>query len=56
MSKIDLKVIWTTNNKDREETLTFNSIYMSKNGQVELPWRNNGQWILKPLEYFKLYQ
>lgn len=56
MSKIDIKVIWTTNNKVREEILTFNSIYMSEDNQVALPWRNNGQWTLKPLEYFKLYQ
>lgn len=56
MSKIDIKVIWTTNNKVREEILTFNSIYMSEDNQVALPWRNNGQWTLKPLEHFKLYQ
>ena len=55
MSKIDIKVIWTTNNNDHEETLTFNSIYMSEDSKVALPWRNNGQWTLRPLNSYKFY-
>ena len=35
-----------TNNTDHEETLTFNSIYMSEEKKDALPWRNNGQWTL----------
>ena len=56
LSKVVVKVLWTTNNNIKKEaTLTFGCVYKSNSERVGVPWRNNGRWVLKPWNIRELY-
>ncbi len=56
LSKVVVKVLWTTNNTKKEATLTFGCVYKSNSERVGVPWRNNGRWVLMPWDIRELYR
>ena len=56
LSKVEVKVLWTTNNCKKEAILTFGCVYESITEHIAVPWRNNGKWILMPWNIQGLYQ
>jgi len=47
LSKVAVKVSWTDKGKEKEAILTFGCVYKGIDGCVGLPWRNDGEWILR---------
>ena len=56
LSKIVVKVLWTTGERNKEALLTFGCAYKSNTNCVGVPWRNNGKWVLIPWNIRGLYQ
>lgn len=56
LSKVNVKVKWTTDNCKKESILTFGCVYKSTTEHVAVPWRNNGKWILMFWDIQGLYQ
>lgn len=56
LSKVIIKVYWTTDGCKKEAVLTFGCFYESNSESVGIPWRNNGKWILMPWDVQGLYQ
>lgn len=56
LSKVLVKVLWTTDNNKKEAILTFGCFYESNTEHVGLPWKNNGKWVLMPWDVQGLYQ
>lgn len=55
LSKVQLRVIWVTDDTIREGLLTFGCKYESTTEHLALPWRNNGEWVLIPWDVKELY-
>ena len=55
LSKIVVKVYWTSNGCKKEGLLTFGCSYENASEQVAIPWRNNGIWVLIPWDVRALY-
>lgn len=56
LSKVIIKVYWTTDDCKKEAVLTFGCNYESNSESIGLPWRNNGKWVLIPWDVQGLYQ
>lgn len=56
LSKVIVKVLWTTDNNKKEAILTLGCFYESNTEHVGLPWKNNGKWVLMPWDVQGLYQ
>ena len=56
LSKVVVKVWWTTSESNKETLLTFGCVYESSTKSVGVPWRNNGKWVLIPWDIQGLYQ
>ena len=56
LSKVVVKVWWTTSESNKETLLTFGCAYESNSKSVGVPWRNNGKWVLIPWNIRGLYQ
>lgn len=56
LSKIVLKVFWTTDNSIKEAVLTLGCYYKGNTEELGLPWRNNGKWVLIPWDVQGLYK
>lgn len=56
LSKVLVKVLWTTDNNKKEAILTLGCFYESNTEHVGLPWKNNGKWVLMPWDVQGLYQ
>ena len=56
-TEILVNVEWEENGIHRKEELRFNCIYKNIEGRKELvaPWRDNGEWILKPLDIERIF-
>lgn len=55
LSKVQLRIIWVTDDTVHEGILTFGCIYKSATEHLALPWRNNGEWVLMPWDVKDLY-
>ena len=56
LSKVVVKVWWTSGESNKEALLTFGCAYESNTKCVGVPWRNNGKWVLIPWDIRGLYQ
>lgn len=56
LSKVVVKVSFTTDIQPREATLVFGCAYESNSDSIGVPWRNNGNWILVPWDVRDLYR
>ena len=56
LSKVIIKVYWTTDDCKKEAVLTFGCYYESNSESVGIPWLNNGKWVLMPWDVQGLYQ
>lgn len=56
LSKVVVKVFWTTGEYKKEAILTFGCAYKSNANCVGLPWRNNGEWVIMPWDVRELFQ
>ncbi len=55
LSKVVVRVSFTTDKEPKEATLTFGCVYESNDNRVGVPWRNNGNWMLMPWDVRDLY-
>lgn len=55
LSKVVVRVSFTTDKEPKEATLTFGCVYESNGDRVGVPWRNNGNWMLMPWDVRDLY-
>ena len=56
VSKVVVRVSFTTGNEPTEAILTFGCVYESNDDCVGVPWRNNGNWMLMPWDIHDLYR
>lgn len=56
LSKVVVRVSFTTDKDHKEATLIFGCVYESNSDRVGLPWRNNGNWMLMPWDVRDLYR
>ena len=56
LSKVVVRVSFTTDKEPKEATLTFGCVYESNSDRVGVPWRNNGNWMLMPWDVRELYR
>ena len=56
-TEILVNVEWEENGIHRKEELRFNCIYKNIEGRKELvaPWRDNGEWIVIPLDIERIF-
>lgn len=55
LSKVIVRVSFTTHKKPQNATLTFGCKYKNNSGGIGAPWRNNGDWVLIPWNTQDLY-
>ena len=56
LSKVVVRVSFTTDIGPKEATLVFGCVYESNSDRVGVPWRNNGNWMLMPWDVRDLYR
>ena len=56
LSRVLVQVDWNFGDKRMSKTLEFGCVYQSENGEVALPWRDNGMWIIMPWNVRGLYK
>lgn len=56
LTRILVQVCWKSGDKLHSEIFEFGCTYEGINGQIGLPWRNNGEWVLIPWNIIGLYK
>lgn len=56
LSKIVIRVEWSTAEAEKNAQLTFGCTYETTGESVGVPWRDNGEWILIPRDIAGLYK
>ena len=55
-TRVLVQVEWVTNEILLSKSLEFSCIYQNELDDVALPWRDNGEWVIIPLDIRGLYQ
>lgn len=57
LSRVLVKAKWRVNEKQFNELLEFGCVYENNNeGEIVLPWRDNGEWIIIPWKVQGIYK